>query len=125
MRRFSSTFVSGLPGLGLLLLRLIAAVTLIMHGLQTHDSTSQQAITPQEIAAVGGLLLLVGLWTSIVGAIVAIAELWVVFSHGSDLWVSVMLVGISTALTLLGPGAWSVDARLYGWRRIKIRPPDK
>jgi len=125
MRRFSSTFASGLPGIGLLLLRLIAAVTLTVHGLRVHEGTSRQAITPQELAAVGGLLLLVGLWTPIVGAIVAITETWIVFSHGPDLWVSVMLAGISSALVLLGPGAWSVDARLYGWRRIEIRPPDK
>jgi hypothetical protein len=30
---------------------------------------------------------------------------------------------LSLALALLGPGAWSVDARLFGWRRLEIRDP--
>jgi hypothetical protein len=24
-------------------------------------------------------------------------------------------------LALLGPGAWSIDARLFGWRRIDVQ----
>jgi len=27
---------------------------------------------------------------------------------------------VCTALVLLGPGAWSVDARLFGWKRVRI-----
>jgi len=123
MRRFFSTFSSGPHGLGLLLLRLIAGITLIVHCVQLHNSLSLQAITPHVIAASGGLLLLAGLWTPIAGAIVAIAELWIVFSSGHDPWVSVLLAGLGAALALLGPGAWSVDARLYGLKRIEIRRP--
>ncbi len=96
-----------------------------MHCVRLHDGVSLQAITPHVIAAVGGLLLLVGLWTPVTGAIVAITELWIVFSHGPDPWVSVLLVGLGAALALMGPGAWSLDARLYGWKRIEIRRPDK
>jgi uncharacterized membrane protein YphA (DoxX/SURF4 family) len=98
---------------------------LIVHWLRLHNGASLQVITPHVIAAVGGLLLLVGLWTPVAGAIVAIAEVWVVLSHGHDPWVSVMLAGLGAALALLGPGAWSIDARLYGWKRIEIRPPVK
>jgi putative oxidoreductase len=125
MRRLSSTFASGLPGLGLLLLRLVAGITLILHCVQLHNGLPLQTITPPVIAAVGGLLLLVGLWIPVAGAIVAIAELWIVFSQGHDPWVSVLLVGLGAALALMGPGAWSVDARLYGWKRIEIRRPDR
>ena len=125
MRRLFSTFSSGPPAVGLLLLRLVAGITLIVHCARLHNVISLQAITPHVIAAVGGLLLLVGLWTPVAGAIVVITVSWIVFSHGHDPWVSVMLAGLGAALALLGPGAWSVDARLYGWKRIEIRRPDK
>ena len=125
MWRLFSTFSSGPPGVGLLVLRLIAGATLIVHYVQLHNGASLQAITSHAIAALGALLLLAGLWTPVTGAIVANTELWIVFSHGHDPWVSVMLAGLGAALALLGPGAWSVDARLYGWKRIEIRRPDK
>jgi len=32
----------------------------------------------------------------------------------------IMLATIGASLALLGPGAWSIDARLYGRRRIDI-----
>ena len=84
MRHFFSTFASGRPGLGLLLLRLIAGIMLIMHWMSLHNGASLAAAMPHMIAAAGGLLLLAGVWTPVAGAIVAIAELWIVFSHGSD-----------------------------------------
>ena len=125
MRRLFSTFSSGPPSLGLLLLRTISGVTLIVHWMRLHNGAAPESTAPHVIASVGGLLLLVGLWTPVTGAIVAITELWILFSHGHDPWVSVMLASLGAALALLGPGAWSVDARLYGWKRIEIRPPDK
>ena len=125
MRRLFSTFSSGPPGVGLLLLRLIAGAAMIVHYAQLHKSASLEAITCGVIAALGGLLLLAGLWTPAAGAIVVITELWNVFSHAHDPWVSLMLAGLGVALVLLGPGVWSVDARLYGWKRIEIRRPAK
>jgi uncharacterized membrane protein YphA (DoxX/SURF4 family) len=125
MHRLFSTFISGPPGLGLLLLRLIAGIMLIAHWVRLHNGASLPAIVLHTIAAAGGLFLLAGFWTPLAGAVVAIAELWIVFSHGHDPWLSVMLAGLGAALALLGPGAWSVDARLYGWKRIEIRRPDR
>ena len=125
MRRLFYTFGSGPPGLGLLLLRLIAGITLIARCVRLHDGASLQEMTPHVIAAGVGLLLLAGLWTPVAGAIVAIIELLIAFSHGHDPWVSVLLAGLGAALALLGPGAWSVDARRFGWKRIEIRRPDK
>ena len=61
MRRLFSTFASGLPGLGLLLLRVIAGTALIVRCVQLHNGASLQAITPHVIAAGGGLLLLFGI----------------------------------------------------------------
>jgi len=125
MHRLFSTFASGPPGLGLLLLRLIAAAGLIAHYGGLHNGASPAAITCDVIAMAGGLLLLVGLWTPLVGAIVAMTELCIVFSHSDDLRMSITLAVLAAALALIGPGIWSVDARLYGWKRIEIRRPEK
>jgi uncharacterized membrane protein YphA (DoxX/SURF4 family) len=66
------------------------------------------------------LLLLAGLWTPVVGALVAAESLWNVFTSGHP-WRWIMLATLGAALALIGPGAWSIDARLFGWRRLEIR----
>ena len=73
------------------------------------------------LAAIAAMLLLAGLWTPIAGALVAMIELWTAsFSHPPDPWTFILLGTLGVALALLGPGAWSVDARLFGWKRIDI-----
>ena len=78
-----------------------------------------------------GILLLAGLWTPVAGTLVAAEALWNVFSSGQP-WCWIMLATLGAALALIGPGAWSIDARLFGWRRLEIRdrksqdsPPDQ
>jgi len=72
-----------------------------------------------------GILLLAGLWTPIAGVLVAILALWQAFSHPGNPWSCIMLGTLGAALALLGPGGWSVDARLFGWKRIDIRDRKK
>jgi uncharacterized membrane protein YphA (DoxX/SURF4 family) len=125
MRRLYYTLADRLPSCGILLLRVVAGAVLILGCVQIRNGAPLQTITPHVIAAGGGLLLLFGLWTSVAGAIVAITELLIAFSHSHDPWVSVLLASLGVALALMGPGAWSVDSRLFGWKRIEIRRPDK
>ena len=123
MHRVSSTIGDHLPSQGLLLLRVIVATALIARCVQLVNGASLQTFTPHVIAAGAGLFLLFGLWTSAAGAIVAIIELFIAFSHNHDPWLAVLLAALGVATALLGPGIWSVDARRSGWKRIEIRPP--
>jgi putative oxidoreductase len=77
-------------------------------------------INLQLVAAGAALFLLVGLWTPVVGVLMAIAELCLTFSYPIDPWRHILLGALGAALAMLGPGAWSVDARLFGRKRIQI-----
>lgn len=69
-------------------------------------------------------MLLIGLWTPIAGAALAIGELCVAFSPRfaqlHDQWLHILLAVLAAAVAMLGPGAWSVDARLFGRKRFEI-----
>jgi membrane-bound ClpP family serine protease len=69
-----------------------------------------------------GLLLISGLWMPIVGALVALLESWQIMTIAGDRWVPLLLGTVGVALAMLGPGLWSVDARLFGWRRVEPPP---
>jgi uncharacterized membrane protein YphA (DoxX/SURF4 family) len=69
-----------------------------------------------EVAA--GLLLCAGLWTPIAGGALTVLALWSAFSGPGDPWAQVLLASVGAALAMLGPGAWSIDARLFGRKRL-------
>ncbi|HVP00282.1 MAG TPA: hypothetical protein VMT15_19560 [Bryobacteraceae bacterium] len=69
-----------------------------------------------------GLLLCAGLWTPIAGAALSVLALWSALSGGGDPWGQILLAAVGAGLAMLGPGAWSVDARLFGRKRL-IREP--
>lgn len=70
-----------------------------------------------------GTLLIAGLWTPIASALAAVAALGHLTTHPAMTLEWLLLAVVCIALALLGPGAWSVDARLYGWKQIKIGEP--
>jgi putative oxidoreductase len=124
LQRLFSTFPDRWPGLGLLLLRLnlglrvIYIETLNLSGKPPEPTGLAQSL----IALVGGILLLAGLWTPIIGTFLALDEVWialsVLLSHPADIVIPVFLAVLSTSVAMLGPGAWSIDARLFGRRRV-------
>lgn len=102
-------------------MRLVAGFTLADHGiagLQGEPPLGQVIVSV--LATAAGIFLLAGLWTLIAGALAAGVELWCVFSQTGDPLTHLLLATLGAAVALLGPGAWSVDARLFGWKRINI-----
>ena len=74
------------------------------------------------LVMVAGILLIAGLWTPIVGSSVALIEVWKMIMLPGDKWVWLLLGTAGAALAMLGPGLWSIDARLFGWKRIETPP---
>ena len=118
MQRLFSTFPCGLPGAGLALLRAAAAIPLVYAGLLTVASSSPVLL---EVATAGAaILLLIGLWTPLAGALIAVAELGLALLHPAGPWMYVHFAAMGAALAMLGPGGCSLDARLFGRKRIQI-----
>lgn len=122
MRRLFSTFAHGWPGAALFLLRLVTGIALIDRGgTGLWGWPPIHLAVPCAVALAAAILLIIGLWTPIAGTLVAAVEAWTVFSQPGDPWIYILLGALGAALALLGPGAWSVDARLFGWKRLDIR----
>jgi putative oxidoreductase len=124
VRRLFSSFARGWPGVGLLLLRVAAGSSLIARSILVLGNTPTFGTGFfQLFIATAGLLLIAGLWTPIVAAVMVLLELWRIISRHGDPASDILLCVLALAIALLGPGAWSVDARLFGWKRIDIGPP--
>ena len=77
---------------------------------------------PAVLLLAGGILLIIGLWTPIVGTSIALIEIWKMLTLSGDKWVWLLLGTAGVALAMLGPGLFSIDARLFGWKRIEAPP---
>jgi putative oxidoreductase len=120
MQRLFSTFPNGWPGTGLLLLRLTAGLSLVVGELSRWAGLSESTILTLRVARLSAALLLaVGFWTPVAGMAQAIVEVWIGIGEGS-MALHVIVASIGLSLAMLGPGAWSVDARLFGRKRIDV-----
>ncbi|MBP1203393.1 putative membrane protein YphA (DoxX/SURF4 family) [Duganella sp. 1411] len=128
MRGFSSSFPRGGAGAGLLLLRLAVALQLLTETLCAEAAPWWSAMLPAAMAwlplslAVSlAVALALGVLTPVAGALGALWQLLCLAQSG---WghAPPCIVGALTAaaLVLLGPGAYALDARLFGRRRLVL-----
>jgi putative oxidoreductase len=120
LQRLFSTFPNGWPGTGLLLQRVVIASVLFCYGFGHLKEPSQSALHFPHVIGVGaGILLLFGLWTPVCGTLIAVVEIWVAYSSASA-GTHIMLATLGATLAMIGPGAWSIDARLFGRKHFEI-----
>jgi hypothetical protein len=128
-----STFPGGWPGAGLLLLRAAVGVTTIIQGglyLAEPGTLTFGTGTVGLVATVSGALLLSGFLTPVAGVLVVLGTLGITLGwlpaairNLFDTALAAVFAAImSAAIALLGPGAFSIDARLFGRREIIIPP---
>ena len=107
--------------MGLLLLRLAAGVAMLADGTaRLQAGLPAGALLFDLLAMAAAVLLIAGLWTPISASLVAVFGMWQAISQASEFRSAVLLSTIGIGLALLGPGIWSVDSRLFGWRRIDL-----
>ena len=105
-------------------MRVVVGFALVRHAGSALLGSHPMAIIIASALLVGaGLLLTLGLCTPIAGALVALVEICRVVTVPADKLVCLLLATLAASLAMLGPGQWSVDARLFGWKRIEPSPP--
>ena len=127
MKQLYSSFPNGNAAIGLLLLRVLAAGALLEHIYRVVGSLlkapDSRSMTLEEIFAgwrsLAGILIIIGLWMSIAASAALVLGL-AAATFGIEPLHSLVFAWLSFALALIGPGAWSLDARLFGWRQIRF-----
>ena len=120
LQRLFSTFADGWPGRGLLLQRLLIAVVLLRCGIRyLGEPLDSVHVILHLLGAVCGIFILVGLWTPVFGTLAAIIDALIVLFHASDPWMYIALAMLAATLAMIGPGAWSIDARLFGRKHFE------
>jgi putative oxidoreductase len=124
--RSFSAFPDGWPGHGLLLLRLSLGLPLI-HSAAANLAAVHVTAIPELAAAIAGIFLVSGLFTSVAAAIIALAQAWMafspVFAKDGATSMRLFLAAAAISVAMLGPGAWSVDARRFGRKVFEIGEP--
>jgi putative oxidoreductase len=118
VQRLFSTFPNGWPGLGLLILRLATGFSLVTAAHVTGDlGNTAHAL---ELCLIDGVIVLlwIGLWTPIAAIAQSVIQIAIVSLLQRFDPSLVVAAALGLALAMLGPGAWSVDARLFGRKRI-------
>jgi putative oxidoreductase len=119
VQRLFSTFPNGWPGGALLFMRLVAAAALLQHSISFIFGFSHSWVLALELPALASAVLLtLGFCTPLAALLQVALEAWLAFEAGRVLGEHGILAAIGISLGMLGPGAWSVDAHLFGRKRI-------
>jgi len=136
LQRLYSTFPGGRPGLGLLLLRTTVGLAAIAEGVFCFSDPSIPSMDKWLLGlflTASGLALAIGFLTAFVRPLLGLCFLGIALSWlPAPSWgvrdprlVGVGMIVAAVAIALLGPGAFSLDGRLFGRREIVIPPSSR
>jgi uncharacterized membrane protein YphA (DoxX/SURF4 family) len=128
VQRLFSKFAGGWPALGLCLIRIVLGTSLIIDGKTGLHSGSAFVLSIfSALAIANGILLIAGLWTSYAGYLAIALSLGQILGHYEGHCPPILLAAMGAGVAFVGPGAFSIDAWLFGLKRINIdkvkRPP--
>ena len=122
LQRLFSTFPTGWPGAGLLLLRLCLGIPLILFGVADF-------FTWHVFAGIGAVFLIAGMWTPPTGILIAILEscsAWFLYRSRLPATGCIHFLRVYPLASLCSAQApWSVDARLFGRKRFDVYGQEK
>lgn len=119
MQRLFTTFAGSWPGFGLLVQRLVTGIALLHDGIGLFKETPTTAtIAAHAIGAVLAIFIMMGLWTPVAGALIVAVEMWTALIHPGNAATAILLATLGATLAMIGPGAFSIDARLFGRKHI-------
>ena len=130
MRRFFSNFAGGWPALGLLFIRITAGAALMIDGkVRVHSGEPLLPLILGVLEVANGAVLIAGLWTPLAGILsIALSASEILVFHDT-LCPAILLASMGAGVAFVGPGAFSVDAWLFGLKRIDIEklegPPQR
>ena len=110
-----------------MLIRLVLGITLMHHAVVTLLRDACAIYIAQDVlGAVAGVFIMAGLWTPAIAVLAALDQIWIAMSIPSSQrggeWFHILLGMLCASVAMLGPGAWSIDARLFGRRRYPTNP---
>jgi putative oxidoreductase len=118
VQRLFSTFPNSWPGVGLLILRFATGLALAAVAHAVGDLADTAGLLARCAVGSVAVLIWIGLWTPL-AALAAAAIQIIVITLGHQFNLSlVVFAAAGLSLAMLGPGAWSFDARLFGRKRI-------
>jgi putative oxidoreductase len=79
------------------------------------------SMIPEMIGAAAGLFLLAGLWTPVAGVVASLAQAWLILTGVHEPLIAVVSGTLGATIAMIGPGAWSIDARIFGRKHIGTR----
>jgi uncharacterized membrane protein YphA (DoxX/SURF4 family) len=123
MQRLFSTFPNSWPGMGLLILRVAAGFSLLSFSLLSGEymltgrgEIATLLLRYGVVATV--VLLLLGFGTPFAAAVEAVVQIGIMATDLRYESSAMVAAALGVALAMLGPGAWSLDARVFGRKRI-------